>query len=79
MSLLSRVGQFLVGSNDSLTGEDTEIDSPENLTEIERAFLDESLGTMQMAALLEDRRTAAHNLVNFTKQHRIVTITTACS
>lgn len=70
MSFLSRVGQFLVGSTETLT--DNMDDSLESLSEHERAFIDQSCATLQTAALIEDRRMTAHNLIPFTKLHRIV-------
>lgn len=70
--LLSRVGQFLAGSSDSLPIDPEE--SLESLETHERSYLDESLGTLQTAALLEDRRSAAHGLLAFAKLHRLVNI-----
>ena len=69
MSFLSRVGQFLVGSQESLSDLEDSLDA---LSDLERAFIDQSCMVVQTAALIEDRRVALHNLIPFTKLHRVV-------
>lgn len=71
MSFLSRVGQFLVGSQESLSDPEDSLDA---LSDLEKSFIDQSLVTVQTAALIEDRRLAVHNLIPVTKLHRVVLI-----
>lgn len=66
MSFLSKVGHFLAGSQESLEGE------PDELSELEQAYLDETCSALESAALLEDRRTAATALTSFARLHRLV-------
>lgn len=80
MSFFSRVGQFLVGrSSDSLASGTDEEGLLEALTEVERKFLEQTSDTIETAALLEDRRIAAHSLISFSKDHRVVPLFPFCA
>lgn len=74
MSFLGKVGHFLVGSQDSLPRGANEEDTLDTLSDFERSFIDQSCMTLQTASLIEDRRVTAHNLIAFSKLHRVVHI-----
>lgn len=71
MSLLAKVGRMIVGANDDQSAQQ-KLESFDSLQPHEKRFLEETVVTIETAALLEDRRMAVRSLIPFTKQHRVV-------